>query len=343
NKVVLHVTLWEDNVKKILLQNGAVIPNFSLYPVMTHSWDQILYRYKNNQEMQPRCLIQPHSTPDIILKAGEQRFQLKVESFLKRLNNEDSSQVIYSGIMRALGYSKNKEQFELLSKRIPLTILKNNTQGFQPDLQLLILEALLLGAGGLLFNENLSFINDIHREKLYGIWNSTCYKNILKKPDWNLCKVRPDNYPGRRLIGAACLINRFTPDNFLKNIIIMIKTACSMNQVKYIENGFIVTENGITYIGRGRAREIIVNIILPFITAWAKINSDKNLELYATTLYDQYPGLNENYITLLMAKQLSIKNPNSAKVQQGLLYIFDGFCRERRCGECRTNLAPDPA
>ncbi|MCX6012981.1 MAG: DUF2851 family protein, partial [Chloroflexi bacterium] len=141
NKVVLHITLWEDNIKKILLQNGAVIPNFSLYPVLTHSWDKILYHYKNNQEMQHRCLIQPHSTPDIILNAGEQRFQLKVEAFRKRLNNENSSQVIYSGIMRALGYSKNKEQFELLSKSIPLTILKNNTQGFQPDLQLLILEA----------------------------------------------------------------------------------------------------------------------------------------------------------------------------------------------------------
>ena len=152
NKVVLHVSLWEDHRNEVFLQNGLTIQNISLFPFLSDSWDRILHLYNNHSEEQHRCLIQPHSTMEIIQRAGEQRFRQKVKSFKKKLQQEVSSQVLYTGIMRALGYSKNKEQLELISKAIPLTDLIKNNKTFQAESRLLILESLLLGSGGLLFN-----------------------------------------------------------------------------------------------------------------------------------------------------------------------------------------------
>jgi hypothetical protein len=71
-----------------------------------------------------------------------------------------------------------------------------------------------------------------------------------------------------------------------------------------LEAGFMVGADGCwsrnkssALIGRGRARDIAVNIALPFAFAWAQFSSQPELERYVLELYRCYPKLDENEIT----------------------------------------------
>ena len=50
-------------------------------------------------------------------------------------------------------------------------------------------------------------------------------------------------------------------------------------------------------IGRGRAREVVVNIVLPFAYAWAEANQQSELAEQALALYRGYPPSGGNEIT----------------------------------------------
>ena len=83
-------------------------------------------------------------------EAGEERFRLKAGRFAAGMCEEPPSQVLYRGIMGALGYTKNKEQFEELACRLPLAALEGCCRGKPPQDQVAVLRTLLLGTAGLL-------------------------------------------------------------------------------------------------------------------------------------------------------------------------------------------------
>lgn len=73
-------------------------------------------------------------------------------------------------------------------------------------------------------------------------------------------------------------------------------------------------------IGKSRARDIIVNVVLPFYFAWAHISGQEWLRDVSLGLYQNHPGLEENWITRHMkAKMLGddAAKMDSARQQQG--------------------------
>ena len=94
---------------------------------------------------------------------------------------------------------------------------------------------------------------------------------------------------------------------------------------------------GQALIGQGRAREIAINIALPFVFAWAGAGSQVSLAEQALWLYRIYPRSGENEITRGLTKLLGSKSSalvDSARRQQGLLHLDKTFCRPRRCADC---------
>ncbi|MDH5365165.1 MAG: hypothetical protein OEW82_08460, partial [Dehalococcoidia bacterium] len=81
---------------------------------------------------------------------------------------------------------------------------------------------------------------------------------------------------------------------------------------------------------------IIINVILPFAFSRGEIASEAGLKEKAIELYNHYPKLAENELTLHMARQLCLENTAdfTACQQQGLIHIFRNNCREGRCSEC---------
>src|SRR5207237_2250406 len=84
--------------------------------------------------------------------------------------------------------------------------------------------------------------------------------------------------------------------------------------------------------GTARADILICNIVLPFATAVALIENDSILAQRAQMLYLEHPGLPSNRVTRAMCQQLQLaKEPEGACQQQGLHYIYQQTCREKRC------------
>lgn len=79
---------------------------------------------------------------------------------------------------------------------------------------------------------------------------------------------------------------------------------------------------------------MVVNILLPFLFALGgeRIKPGR----HALELYQSYPRLGENQITRQMTRQIHTGPGliNSIRRQQGLIYLYNNFCLDRKCGEC---------
>ena len=93
-----------------------------------------------------------------------------------------------------------------------------------------------------------------------------------------------------------------------------------------------------TLIGQGRAKEMVVNVLLPFSFAWGVRTSQAGLKDHAIELYRNYPQLEENQVTRRMRRQLFCQGGlgvvNSAQRQQGLIHLYRIFCLEGKCHGC---------
>ncbi|GAC1465902.1 MAG: hypothetical protein PVSMB5_08150 [Ktedonobacteraceae bacterium] len=92
------------------------------------------------------------------------------------------------------------------------------------------------------------------------------------------------------------------------------------------------TANGLSL---ARTDILIVNIVLPFAAAVALLEQHTVLAERAHQLYLHHPGLPSNHVTRTMSKQLQLhKEPQGSCRQQGLHYIYQQTCREKRCSIC---------
>ncbi|MDY6893219.1 MAG: DUF2851 family protein [Chloroflexota bacterium] len=337
NDVVLHV-VW-DGYEPVVLQNGKEVPTLNIRDCLKVSLDEIGMWLSLPMVRAESCYGtgQTLSERDIggLLDAlGEERFQLKAASFARMMDYEPPSQVLYQGILRALGYTKNKEAFEELAQRLPLSAVEAYCRGKSRQEQVILLKALFLGTAGLLPREG---SDDLER-----LWHRMGYGVEMNASWWHLFRVRPENHPARRLIGAAHLLARFIECGLVEGIISLIQE--DEPGVGRSETGFMVahqeerSNSKSTYIGRGRAREIVVNIVLPFVFAWAEANLERGLAEHVEALYRGYPRAGENEITREAASLLSgTCDPglvNSARRQQGLLHLDKTYCRQRWCTAC---------
>jgi len=100
-------------------------------------------------------------------------------------------------------------------------------------------------------------------------------------------------------------------------------------------------------IGKSRAGDMVVNILLPLLLAHAGRRDLPELRETALAVYARYPKLADNHITRAMAEESlgprKHKAINGARRQQGLIHLYRLYCQTRRCYECPiSGLAPRP-
>jgi hypothetical protein len=272
-------------------------------------------------------------------------FQAEILRFGQK---EEAEQVLFRGMMRALGYAKNTKPFEDLADRMPLNYIESR-QG------LALKQALLLGTAGLLPSQR--WQGKLAREKevqeLEQMWQSAGKKvKTMRESDWNFSHIYPNNSPVRRIVAQSYLLERYCEGKLLARILQLVKEAPLPKGHHALENGLTVAGDGYwrdhfdfdvrsktkisALLGNSKAGEIIVNVILPFAFSWGELANETKLTENAIELYRNYPRLAENCITRHMAKQLCLEEPFdlAACHQQGLIHIFRNYCREGRCSQC---------
>ena len=362
NRVILHVVFWHDTETAINLQNGQRVPTLALQKFINNQTDRrINSAYPlNNRPMPCRHAAVRWNTDimgELLDTAGEERFLAKTAGFQAALAKTGASQALYQGIMEALGYTKNKWPLLELAHRMPLSRLALTSAKASDAEYLACQQALLLGTAGLLPSQRSSQHgvcqrNDEWLEKLEKLWASYHQTDTMSEDDWHLFKVRPSNFPTRRIAAMSHLLLRYKEKGIFEELVNKLRESPVDTGYDVLEKALCVTTDGYrlnhldlglpirmsipALLGKGRAADIVVNVLLPFAAAWGRHTSRPELTRKAFDLYHRYPKLAANTVERHMISQLGINRHlvNSARRQQGLIHIYKTLCSQGKCQNC---------
>ena len=316
NGVVLHV-VGDMGTGPTILRSGSRVPVLSL--------EQLLQNRQSEREGRGLWFLlethgysppgNPRELGVLLDEAGDSRFLGKSDSFLAFLQEEDQEQVLYASLMEALGYSQNREPFLKLAYSVPYRHLEKAALSSPP------------GEGR---------VEDIRETLLTaaGFLPSSSSRRAMSQSQWHLFRVRPQNHPRQRIAGFAHVLDIFLPSSsegspeswmnagLVKGMAGLMMacpgTALGDKKWKALESGLMGTwpsntrqtssedraKRRTTPIGRGRARDIGVNCVLPFLHARARLYDDASLANLAMEIYRSFPSLQENELTREMKRQL---------------------------------------
>lgn len=354
NRVVVHIVWHHDIHFPVRLANGRPVLTVALSRSFGALAQQLGSATASPQPNQPSCPAVNGKLPVLTLlaAAGKERFFNKVEFFKEALATSNVNQLFLRSISRALGYSQNIVQFERLAD----VLHDEMTGGFMKVDESKKIRALLFGLAGLLPSQRPNELSaDLSEDEevrcLEIMWQSADKKSRLKFKDWCFFRVRPDNFPQRRLAALGALLWRYNRQGLLEGILNLLEEATYNNKPSGIKDGLIVKGDGYwgnhidfgvvkkqrsALLGQDRATEIIINILLPFAAALGDIWGRPDINEGAVEIYRQHSCAGENEVTRYMRSQLGLSSQLtlSANQQQGLIHIFRLYCLRRLCTSC---------
>ena len=283
-----------------------------------------------------------------------------LESELRRLKFKQNDfkdpilweQLLYENIFTALGYSKNKENMNKLAKSINIKLLHNLdwNKGIPQAI-----EAILFNISGLLPDvKNLpDEETSVYTRKLFEIWSKYSeldYGERLHPALWNFFRIRPQNFPTLRIAGGVRILNKILTENLIHKIIKVFETESNVIKIRRkLREFFIVKAEGywqehfvfdqpsntkLKYlVGISRADEIIINIILPFLSLYFEIFNKKELLNIILKYYLNFQQIGTNQIVEKVLNSLKVKSKKSV-VYQGALHLYWNNCSKSKCTSC---------
>ncbi len=355
--VILHAVFWDDTKRPVsLCHRDTGIPIMSLSDCLTLPIEELCRTVYSSTPAIPPCrrtgqYAITERTRDVIQRAGESRFSMKKDQFSKAMALYDVEQVLYEGIMRALGYSKNTAVFMELAQQLPLSTLWRVVE--QRGKNISTIEALLLGSAGMLATEKSLSIaaSDKWAAEVKSEWLRLGAPQPMMRNTWRFFRIQPANSPPRRLAAMSELLLRCRGKLFSSMLSICqsyhseIERRLAVTTRGYWATHFdlgVETKWNPYLIGKSRAREITVNILFPFFAAWAEHTQQDYLKRRILELYHTSHTPGENWITQFMHSQIcggfvSALSP-SACHQQGLIQLYHDFCRNQDCSACPLRL-----
>ncbi|HLB29255.1 MAG TPA: DUF2851 family protein, partial [Dehalococcoidia bacterium] len=297
--LILHVVFWDD--AEPLLVDGRRVPVVALGPWVGQRAQELEGWLLGTARFQEPChsavaRLGEETVGCLLEEMGWRRYWAKVEDYRKA-----EEQGLYRALLEALGYGGGREAFRALSESLPWRRARELLQGgWRP----LYEEAWALLEGGPI---------------PYGL--------------------RPANYPARRLAGGAVLLSHLAPQGLGQAFRGLVGQATSPRQLlaALMVRGPDPLARGratIALIGPGRALELVVNVVIPFVAA----RGGEALALRSQELYRRLPAPPSYGITRHLERALRAATgrplARGALGRQGLLELFNRYCRVGLCGGC---------
>jgi len=356
NSVILQVVGWDTGRRPALRQDGRQIHTLILD--IDH---EILNALVNGcADFSPLvckyavAMFKSGSLLELLTVEGLARLVSKSDGFYRGLGVSQPEKIIYKGICRALGYASNTEPFEHLAEHLPTEFLNGCWQGDLVDIQ-----AKVAGMAGLLPSQNkeMSTIHDdgmiTVMEDIWAGWSAG--RQEMERAQWNFVQVRPVNNPVRRVASLCALIKRYEDESLLTHFDVLIQSESAYNIWQSLEDSLAIGKEpywrdhydfglkmgkATSLLGRGRAREIVVNCILPFFLAFYRRMRLNAMVARVVEIYCGYPSLPENTISIYMKNILfkDCKPVLNGCQHQGLLNIYYNYCKIKDCQRCPVSL-----
>lgn len=246
-------------------------------------------------------------------RAGDARFLGKSGRFQGFLREQSPEQTLYEGMLEALGYHQNQQPFLKLAGRAPYQALARATQAIPPAGRAQAMEAWLLKLSGLLSPDTAAAV-ELPR---------TGFGPPMSGAEWHCFRLRPANHPRRRIAGAARLVARFLEPGLVTGL----GRIAAAGKARDLTAALTVAGSGggPAYVGVGRARDLAVNVALPFLHGLAIGRGDATGGETYLRLYQGFGKLQANGLTQEMAGQLlpagATDLVKTARRQQGLIHL----------------------
>jgi len=270
-------------------------------------------------------------------------------------------QVLYEFTMEALGYSKNQQPFMKLAKNVRLEFLDSLTD--ENTEKIIQYESILFGAGG--FLSTTSILEDKQSKEyilqLKKVWNNVreSYNGeTMNAADWQFFRLRPENFPTVRIAAAARIVEKIKSENLFKVIVQLIGNQAMDNTEKlrklislltieaseFWENHYLFNKKSTTrlkvLVGKERAIEIIINIIIPLCLMYARVFKKKNVREMALKLFSEIKSSRNSAIVKTVEEQL-VRGKfklNTAPLYQGGVQLYKFYCVEEKCADCDVGI-----
>ena len=180
NRVILHAVFFNDDFNlRMRLQNGKRIPTLELLKwIAVDTGD--LYDDPEDTTAEGLCRVTGKPLNMEVLKGvfeslGRERFLEKVESMRLLRTRLDFEQLLYEGIMEALGYARNSKAMRELAQHVPFADLAQKSE--------LEIQAILFGVAGLLPSQRekplpIAVTNDPSIVALEEAWRASAYAEL---------------------------------------------------------------------------------------------------------------------------------------------------------------------
>ena len=335
DSVILHVVDHDD--APVFRQNGERIPQLVLQvsPLFNDSYSRLV-----NSRLDLPCEGILRQVPSLVItewieRLAFERLHSKVGRVRDMLELYHGSweDVCYVTLARNLGFGINNEAFERLARRTPLRLLHKHSDS------LLQVEALLFGQAGLL--DPAEATADPYYKRLcteYGFLATKFQLRPMEKESWKLFRIRPQNFPYRRI----AMLAHFVEGSFRLMSLLLeadgekeLKELFKVELTGYWSNHYSFGkphEKPQPALGTRSIEIILINTVAPLYYARGEITGNYALIDKAVNLLESLPAERNSIVSGFAAAGLSA---DSALTSQALIELRRSYCDARKCIYCK--------
>lgn len=335
DQVVLHV-VWEAD-KPVQRADGTLVPTLELKERVKLALLQTYEQLQQSQNAIPCASFWPRineiTKRMMMERALVERLEIKGGEVLQlyQASGNDWEQAAYSVLLRGFGFKVNQQAFAQLAKALPLAVVRRHWHN------LMQLEALLLGQAGFLDEQEDEYVLQLQKEYNFLSHKYNLQANALQRHHWNFLRMRPANFPTVRLAQLAAVLHRqqalfsgLLEAGSIKHYQLLFGVPVSEYWQEHYMPGR-PTKAALKSMGKGSAHNLMINVAVPLLAAYASYSGDKTYLDKAISLLEQV-GEQSNKITRLYG-ELGWKAKTAAD-NQAALGLYKNYCQLVNCMHC---------
>lgn len=335
DSVILHVVAKDD--APVRRTNGELIPQLVLEVSPQFNAD---YASLVGATIEVPCATKIKQVPHLTIVEwveglAFERLHGKVERIHQLLNSFNGSweDVCYVTLARNFGFGINNDAFERLARRTPLRLLGKHSDS------VLQIEALLFGQAGMLDAQKPgmdSYYNQLCTE--YAFLSNKFQLTPMEKESWKLFRIRPQNFPYRRIAmlaqfieGGFRMMNRILDAEGEKEMRALFEVELSGYWTKHYTFGK-PNERATATLSRSSIDIILINTVAPLLYAYGELTGNYEMTDKAIKLLEDLRAENNSIVSHFVAYGIDCPD---ALTSQALVQLKREYCDARKCIYCK--------
>ena len=335
DSVILHVVAKDD--APVRRTNGELIPQLVLEVSPQFNAD---YASLVGATIEVPCATKIKQVPHLTIVEwveglAFERLHGKVERIHQLLDSFNGSweDVCYVTLARNFGFGINNDAFERLARRTPLRLLGKHSDS------VLQIEALLFGQAGMLDAQKPgmdSYYNQLCTE--YAFLSNKFQLTPMEKESWKLFRIRPQNFPYRRIAmlaqfieGGFRMMNRILEAEGEKEMRALFEVELSGYWTKHYTFGK-PNERATATLSRSSTNIILINTVAPLLYAYGELTGNYEMTDKAIKLLEDLRAESNSIVSHFVAYGIDCPD---ALTSQALVQLKREYCDARKCIYCK--------